>query len=315
VEGGFVLQRQIIVVNSAREGARFGAVGATADDIHLVTLMATSQMFEFTEENAVIAVIHATTNANGDGFEEWTENLYPSHANVPYVKQEMVLDRLRKEGDAANLRLVIVDVSYDHQSLLGLPLVGAFIDKVPIGSWTVMRQTVPKIGRELGCCALPITLPIEDVEGLSIGDELGDIRVGSGPGYFGWLYWNPDNNSNTVNLEANLGNRCNARQKFRDACDGNHKLASGSWVSGFSGEAVADAVRDEVKALVGRYYPVPVWDRFELCNPNVCGCKLGTQVVHIVGFALMEITEVKLTSNPKTISAKFRGWYNGCNDD
>jgi Flp pilus assembly protein TadG len=323
VEGSIVLQRQLIVVNAAREGARFGAVGAEADDIHLATLIATSRMFEFTEENAVIAVIHATTNANGNGFEEWVESLYPSYASVPHVKQEMVLDSLLKEGDAVNLRLVIVDVWYNHQSVLGLPLVSAFIDRVPIGSWTVMRVVAPKVGRGPGCCALPITLPIWNVEKLKRGDELTDIRIGDGPGQFGWLYWKVHKDSpsepepgSVQALEVNLRNACNAKD-FQNPCNGSRKLGLGSWVWGDPGESVADDVRDEVEGLVGTYYPVPVWDEFELCNTLMqagrCGyCKTGTKVAHIVAFALMEITEVNLNRNPKTISAKFRGYYDGC---
>ena len=82
VEAGVALNRQLTVVNAAREGARFGAFGATPADIHTQTLLATSQMFQFTEENAVVVVIHATTNEDGDDFEEWTENICPAHATV-----------------------------------------------------------------------------------------------------------------------------------------------------------------------------------------------------------------------------------------
>ena len=61
VEVGLALNRQLTVVNAAREGARFGAFGASASDIHTQTLLATSQMFEFTEDNAVVVVNCART--------------------------------------------------------------------------------------------------------------------------------------------------------------------------------------------------------------------------------------------------------------
>jgi len=315
VEGSIVLQRQLIVVNAAREGARFGAYGASADDIHVQTLLATSQMFEFTEENAVIAVIQATTNEDGTGFTEWMTNTYPVSATVPHVTRREVLEQLNEEGNAANLGLVIVDVYYNHESVFGFPLVGALADKIPIGSWTVMRIAAPNLGKQLKCCALPITLPIWEVEGLSKGDELIISLTLIEPGQFGWLYWDPDSNRDAVNLGANLKNRCNAGQKFKDACDGSRRLASGSWVLGVSGKTIAEDVKDEIGGLVGRgYYPVPIYDQFELCDPAVCDCKSGTQVVHIVGFALMEITEVKLIGDSKTISTKFHGWYEGCDD-
>jgi Flp pilus assembly protein TadG len=143
VEAGLALNRQLTVVNAAREGARFGAFGASADDIHTETLDATSQMFEFTVDNAVVVVIHAETNGDGTGFlagaDGWTETIYPADATVPHVTQGEVLEQLQAEGDAADLKLVVVDVRYDHQSMLGLPFVGALADQIPIGSWTVMR--------------------------------------------------------------------------------------------------------------------------------------------------------------------------------
>lgn len=321
VEMGVVLNRQITVINAAREGARFGAYGAKPDDIYFQTLLATSQMIEFTEGNAVIAVIHAETNGDGEGFEEWTEVIYPENAAVPHVVQGEVLEQLNEEGDAANLKLVVVDVRYDHESLLGLPFVGALADQVPIGSWTVMRISAPVSSRGIGCCALPITLPIWDVEGLSKGDELIDIRIGDGPGQFGWLFWKVHKDSpsepepgSIPALEANLHNPCAAKD-FQNPCNGSTKLGVGSWVWGDDGEMIG--VEDDVEALIGTYYPIPVWDEFKPCNSLMaagrCGyCKPGTKVAHIVAFALMEITEVKLTGHPKTISAEFRGFYGGC---
>ena len=310
VEMGVILNRQITVVNAAREGARFGAYGAEADGIYFQTLLATSQMFEFTEENAVIAVVQAETNEDGTGFTEWITNTYPTNVTVPHVTQDEVLEQLQDGGDAANLKLVVVDVRYVHESVSGLPVMGDLFELVPVGSWTVMRVVAPELGRPLGCCALPITFPVKDLNGLSVGEELVDIRIGDAPGQFGWLFWRYEPGvTSTPILARNLLDRCQARN-FQDACDGSARLTSGSWVWVGPGEEVA--VRDEVKKLVGGYYPVPVWDEFKLCGDGCGYCKRGTKVVHIVGFALMEITEVKLAGDPKTISAGFRGWYGGC---
>lgn len=148
VEMGVVLNRQLTVINAAREGARFGAYGADPNAIYAQTLLATSRMFEFTEENAVVAVIHAETNEDGDGFEEWT--IFPEDDDAPHVTSEGILANLREEGGcdagdelpcpmAAALSLIIVDVRYDHKSVLGLPVLGDLFGLVPIGSWTVMR--------------------------------------------------------------------------------------------------------------------------------------------------------------------------------
>jgi len=334
VEAGVALNRQLTVVNAAREGARFGAFGATPADIHTQTLLATSQMFEFTEENAVVVVIQATTNEDGDDFEEWTENIYPADVTVSraisrlHATQGEVLAELQEgiaPGDwpdkVGNVKLVVVDVRYDHLSMLGLPLVGALADQIPIGSWTAMRLTAPRVGLS-GCCALPIALDTQTVNwpgGLDLGTEMDDIGVGDGPGRFGWLFWDPDNNGNAVNLEANLRNRCNAWQEFKDACDGDTTLTPDSWISGDSDQSVPPGVMDALEDLQkeGRWVSVPIWDQFEACDDMLpeCDCRLGEQLVaHIVGFALVEITDVSLTGSPETISAKFHGFYNGCGE-
>lgn len=321
VEAGLALNRQLTVVNAAREGARFGANGATPEDIHAQTLKATSELFDFSEENAVVAVIHATTNDTGTGFTEWTENIYPADASTPHVTQAEVLAQLQAEGDAADLKLVVVDVRYDHQSMLGLPFVAALADQIPIGSWTAMRLTVCNPGGG-NCCVYPIAVDTTTVNWPTGPEDpmMEDIRIGDGPGMFGWLYWDPDNNGSAVNLEYNLRNACDeVVNQFENACDPEDTtLDSGDWISGDSGQSVASGVRQAVEDLeVGdKYINIPIWDEFASCSPTPpepdCACKPGTQLAHIVGFATVDITEVSLTGNPKTISAKFIGFNSIC---
>lgn len=317
VELGIALNRQLTVVNAAREGARFGATGATASDIYTETLLATSQMFDFTEVNAVVVVIHAKTNEAGDGFEEWEEQIYPE-APVPHVTPDEVLAELQAEGDPANIKLVAVDVEYDHQSLLGLPFVGALAGQIPIGSWTVMRLESADGVRTPDCCIYPITLDMPTVnwpDGFERGERMPDIRIGPGQSQFGWIYWDPDENGSQVNLEANLANACSGPNEFKNACDPEDTtLNIGDWIAGDSGQTVGNDVRDEVVALKGKYIRIPIWDQFENCNvmPGWCDCRTGKDVVHIVGFAVVDIIEVDLTSNPKVIQANFIMFDQGC---
>jgi hypothetical protein len=320
VEAGLVLNRQLTVVNAAREGARFGATGATPSDIYTQTLMATSQMFDFTDENAVVVVIHAETNEAGDGFEEWTEKIYPEGSTVPHVTQDEVLVELQAEGNAGDVRLVAVDVEYDHQSMLGLPFVGALAGEIPVGSWTVMRlESLGAGARDLECCVYPITLDTETVnwpKGYERGEKMPDIRIGPGSSQFGWIYWDPDENGSQVNLEANIRNACSGPDQFKNGCDPEDTtLSIGDWIAGDSGQTVGDDVRDEVEALEGKYIRIPIWDRFENCNdmnPPPCDCREGKDVVHIKGFVILEVTGVDLTSNPKVIEANFIMFDQGC---
>jgi hypothetical protein len=322
VEAGVVLNRQLTVVNAAREGARFGATGATPSDIYTQTLMATSQMFDFTDQNAVVVVIHAETNEAGDGFEEWTEKIYPEGSTVPHVTQEEVLVELQAEGNAGDVRLVAVDVEYDHQSMLGLPFVGALADEIPVGSWTVMRlESLGAGARDIDCCVYPITLDTETVnwpDGYGRGEQMPDIRIGPGESQFGWIYWDPDDNAPAVTLEANLRNACSGPDQFKNGCDPEDTtLSIGDWIAGDSGQSVANDVRDEVEALEGKYIRIPVWewpDGFQDCNDmgEWCDCRTGKDVVHIVDFVILEVTGVDLTSNPKIIQANFIRFDQGC---
>ena len=309
VEAGVALNRQLIVVNAAREGARFGAFGAAPGDIHAQTLLATSQMIEFTEDNAVIAVIHATTNEDGNGFEEWIVNVYPDDATVPHVTPEEVLAQLSVEGDPTGVRLIIVDVRYDHQSLLGLPFVGALAEEIPIGSWTAMRLPVGVGTRETTCCVYPIALDAEAVQGLETGDEI-EIRIGSGPGMFGWLYWDPDASPSQVNLEVNLANPCLVAQRYRNPCNpADVSLGVGDWVVGHTGETVSDGIKDELDERKGSYIRIPLWDEWRDCG-GLCPC--NDQIVHVAGFAIVDIVAVDFEGSPKMVTAKFVRLSEGC---
>jgi hypothetical protein len=151
--------------------------------------------------------------------------------------------------------------------------------------------------------------------------EMVDIRIGEGPGMKGWLYWDPEDNGSAPNLRDNLQNPCNALTQFKNACDPEDTtLNSGDWISGDSGESVASEVRQEVEDLIGSHIRIPIWDQFEECNkmPGWCQCEPGSNVAHIVGFAIVKVTEEHLTgnpdlpTNPKTISAEFIEFDDSC---
>jgi hypothetical protein len=297
VEAGVALNRQLTVVNAAREGARFGAFGASADDVHTETLDATSQMFDFTDENAVVAVIHAETNLGGDGFEKWTENKYPEDATVPHVTQQEVLAQLQAEGDAAHLKLVVVDVRYDHQSMLGLPFVGALADQIPIGSWTAMR--IPSLHGNPGkggCCTLPIAVHESTFpDGVKKGDHLGDIFNGTGSGNFGWLQWPQHDSYGSAGwLGAFLGTCAWSNgnpdpeiypdypgfQNCRDSDD--DELSVGAWVCGNTGLSTSSEVEAALTDLVDRHMRVVVWDEAQGTGSNA--------EYHVAKFAIIAIT-------------------------
>jgi Flp pilus assembly protein TadG len=310
VEVSVVLNRQLIVVNAAREGARFAAFGAAPGDIYAQTLLATSGMVDFSEENAVIAVIYASTDDEGQ-IEQWAATVWPEGADIPHVTQAALLEQLSKEGDLSSVRLVIVDVRYQHTSLLGLPFVGALSEKIPIGSWTAMLLQSSEPASEAVCCAYPIALDVGSVQGLETGDQI-EVRIGDGPGMFGWLYWDPNDQPSQDTLEANLGQPCLISERYLNACNpADNQLSVGDYVVGSTGETVSDGVRKRMDALKGNYIRIPLWSEFASCAAP-CNCSHGYKLVHVAGFAIVDIVGVQLTTGDKTITARFIRMDAGC---
>jgi hypothetical protein len=263
-------------------------------------------MFDFAEGDSVVFVVHAEVNEEGDGFEEWIVNAWPERDDAPHVTPEGVLAEL---GEAGGIRLVIVDVEYDHQSMLGLPFVGAVADRIPVGSWAVMRLErlgTGAGGREAACCVLPVALDIS-----AVSEDMVDIRFGGGAGTFGWLFWDPLKNGNADYLRANIENPCRVAEEFRDVCDSTDTaLDVGDWVAGDTGETVS--AQAEMEKKIGHRVRIPLWDRFERCSEIGCDCQPGSQAIHVAGFAIVEVTDVNLTGSPKTISARLIRMDEGC---
>ena len=313
VEAGVALNRQLTVINAAREGARFGAFGAKADDIYQETKDATSDMFDFEVDNSVVVVINAETNDNCNAFDEWSEEIYPTGAAVPHVTQAEVLQELQQEGNCGNLKVVVVDVRYDHQSMLGLPFVGALADEIPIGSWTVMRLAAPRSG-EGNCYVYPIGIDDDEIPDLSDADGDWVLEREAGvPGGFGWLQWKDEP-------------QCGSAQAMRDCladpagclagydpppgnCPGgydnpsdseDHELDEGDDVSGNPGLAATN-VHDVPK----KYIRVVVYESVEGGGQHV--------VYKNVRFAIIEVIDTGTHQGNARLKARFIRFDNtGC---
>ena len=316
VELGVALNRQLTVVNAAREGARFGAQGGTPLTIHEATLRATSDMFQFKEDNAVVVVIRAKTNEDGTAFAEWKEEIYPQGVDVPHVTDKEVLGALREESgcpregttscpDAAKIKLVAVDVEYDHQSMLGLPFVGALAGEIPIGSWTVMRLENPSSrAGEPGCCAYPIAVPLSILQDAEAREWIGDLwspdNIKAAPGQFGWLRWKlASSGGNEPYLEDCLEDvfiHCEDYQNagippgwVKDPDD--HAMKAGKGVMGNSGlSASRPGIIKAMDDLVNKHIRVIVWD--DVTNGGDWGVTdSGNNARFLIhGFAIIQIT-------------------------
>jgi len=333
VELGIALNRQIVVVNAAREAARFGAQGARSDDIYAQVFSAASQLPWFDGDSVVVAVVRAQTDEDGGDFTEWTENVHPAGAAVPHVTREKVLEELQAGGDTANLELVIVDIEYDHKAVLGFPFVSALADRIPIGSWAAMRlETLEPVGaKKLGCSAYPIAVHTDTLIGKE-GQHVGDIYNGASSGAFGWLRWPKHASYASATWLRNFLNdpawsRGNPKPDeypdypgFQNADDDeDHELNAGDSVWGNAGLSNSQENQAALDSLAdGRHIRVVVWDSASGSGDWV--------KYHIYGFAIVEITcdgappasECGTTGKPydlaetNRISARFIHWDTIC---
>jgi hypothetical protein len=142
-----------------------------------------------------------------------------------------------------------------------------------------------------------------------------DAFEGGGDGNFGWMNWDPGDNSNTYIIEELINPRLSANDFIGltppaglDPDPSNDSLNLGDWVSGKTGVGNSDGVMDELEALAGLTIRIPIYD-----NHAGTGSNKGYHVSHL---ALITITEVCLprnscpgvSGNDKQIKATFVGY-------
>lgn len=332
VELGAVMNVKLTVVNSAREGARFGTVGATDVDITLVTQEAASSMLMYREENSEVYVIHAKTSEDGsianvcpqdrlsaDSYWCVDHTLGDGAAMPDFVVREQVQEEL---GSIPDTEAVGVAVEYDHQSLIGLPFIDYLVGTIPINSYTVMRVDTTGEG-SVGCPVWPIGVSQGLVDTLSPGDLVKDSIEGGDQGNFGWLSWNGDTNAETIedSLKNPLSGECVPGQ-HGDICytnaanDEDHTLSIDDWTTNATGW-VQSAV-DEIEALDGRFVRIVIWDKVQNSPTDGTKCTGNACVYHVAGYAIVQIMDIDgdgsiLNASTKSLEAKFIRVDTSCN--
>lgn len=315
VEVGAVLNTKLTVVNSAREGARFGVVGASDEDISSSTQMATSNLFNYKDENADIYVIHAKTGddaridsncpADRDGAESYwcVEHTIGDGPDSPdFVTREQVEAQL----NGADTDALGVAVVYDHKALLGLPVLANLVDEIPANAFTLMRVESGN-APSVGCPVYPMAMRTDLVNwpnGYPKGTQLPDIVIDGGAGNFGWLRWNNDSGSTSQQtLEDNLQNPNNSITDYQNPADPNDtELNVGDWVPGSTGWV--QSVTDETTALKDRYIRIVVFDTTGGVSPPGGSCSGSNCSFHVAGYAIVKING-ELTASDKTLKAEF----------
>jgi Flp pilus assembly protein TadG len=135
-----------------------------------------------------------------------------------------------------------------------------------------------------------------------------NIREGGGPGNFGWLSWNGENNAGYVADE--LDPNQNTLSGYIDPVTGCHSIAIGCWVQGAPGNMNSNDILAQLNNWItvgqsGTPMFVPIWDIAQPDNGNGGGANLD---YHLVGFAAFVLQGYDLTggvNNPDSVTGKF----------
>lgn len=327
-EVGAVLHSHQIVVNAAREGARYGAKSLYTPEENIAAwtrqsanalkvTVVVDDVPQLNAEKATIIVTRLRKVYSGGGFTFEVIETYTEGGDRPTIlTEEWFATQADKSGDltAADwpdgvpvqaMDLIAVEMMYDHPHLTGFFDIGnisrtVFPNPIPLHSMTVMRVGGSRIP---SCDAYPIAVRDTRIAGLDEDDSWqGDIYEGGGAGEFGWLRW-PDSQGGDANYLADmLTNPGLSRRDFDSATNpDDHWLNSGDDVYGNTGISNSDAIRDAMAALVGEKIRVPVWDSYTDGH------------YHIIGFVWIEIISYDLPpGHGGSITAYFRGWDETC---
>jgi hypothetical protein len=213
--------------------------------------------------------------------------------------------------------VVVTELFYDQPQLTGIFDTRSFLGRalfpnpIPLYSQTKMRITADArtgghtIGQ--GCMLWPIALHTSNLVGRNPGDMIGDIYNGCESGNFGWLRWPARTSAaNEGYLVESLNDAALAATDYEDACEaGDTAINAGDCIYANTGLSNSSDTRDALTALESQDIRVPVWDY----NAGGTG---SNAIYHIVGFAIVHITDFQLSSQNR-ITAQFVRWDNeGC---
>ncbi len=212
-----------------------------------------------------------------------------NHTQVDFAAEA---DKMRVENEEFNCNLatatpgampsvnsaIIVETYYKNYQLLGIPIIAnQFTNPIMLYTRTIMRISAdvrgnnPSAGE--GCEVWPIALHINNLNGVDVGGNIGDVLNGDTPGNFGWLRWT-DNNLPTYSnpnsegfLDDEIFNPRLSATAFEEAGDPppsppDTKLSGGDNVWGLTGTVNSSGTRDLLNSLIdnGVTIRVPVWD-------------------------------------------------------
>jgi hypothetical protein len=226
----------------------------------------------------------------------------------------------------ASTEVVGVAVSYDHQSIIGLPYaVGG--GGMPVTSYTVMR--IERTDQLSGCLIWPIAVHEDTVnwpDGFPRGTDLPDIYDGDS-GTMGWLRWNnnPGSGSETE-LVRRMTDPGTSTSEFTNAADENdHLLDVGDWVFADTGVSKSHDIMVALEEALqeGKHIRILVYGRTGGIAPtdeDPGSCNGINCSYEIVGFVTVKLKDLddppdgvfEVDGPNKRIEAEFVGFNYDC---
>jgi len=321
VEIGAVMNAKLTVVNSAREAARYGVFETSDEDITASAQMAAAPRFGYRTENSDIYVIHAKTDVDGsisdtcpqnrdEAASYWCVNhtLGNGPAAPSFVTRADLEERLGGIGD---MEFVAVAVDYDHESIVGLPILKNLAEGTAINSFSVMRLEEGQV-ESGGCVLWPMgmsTTAANWPNGHPKGTDLESVLDVTDPGNFGWLSWSGSPSAST--LATDLTNPNNSLSNYTNPLDPHdHTVSVGDWVPGAQGWM--QSVVDEIESLNDRYIRIAVFDT----NSDTAGdpngsCHGNNCYFRIIGYAIVQV-DGEMNASDKSLPAKFIRFDTSC---
>ena len=134
-----------------------------------------------------------------------------------------------------------------------------------------------------------------------------DLFEGSGPGNFGWLSWNGDNNAGYVADELNPA--LNTISGYDDPIGSCPELNAGCWVQGAPGNKNSNDIRNQLDAWIqrgidsGTPMMIPIWDTAQADHGHGGGSNWD---YHVIGFAAFIIEDYNLPPGQgSTVTGRF----------
>lgn len=342
IELGFSFYDYLVVVNAAREGARYGAKmpDYTDDDVADITMRAAASLSEFVlgeapdprevnpgRASVIITRLNAPIPETDEEYTYYIESQRTfGKADLSETEQAALEGPIHKtrltEGELESVanevtealtgvtfmqdaQFIVVEVMYDHSQVIKLFKIGDIIpDPVALSSMTMMR--VIASARQQGCPIYPIALDYEALRDANIGDNM-DVYEGFEPGNFGWLTWPSESSAGSAGyLDSALQNEYLSMRDYDNPVDPmDHHLNIGDWIHANTGVSGSSDITAGLDALIDQEIRIAVW-----CDAKPQGSD-NPAMYQLCRYAKVRLTSYSLSA--KTISAEFLGFDDYCN--